>query len=121
MRSKTMRMNRVTRRVVVATAALALVVVAGCSSGSNSGSDASNNPQSSARNPVTTTDADWKPVADALGRTGKLGDNNTAYRVALTRNDLQVTSVRCGHQTGSFVGRVRRIRAVRQQRDVAHG
>ncbi len=31
-------------------------------------------------------------MADALGRTGKLGDNNTAYRVALVRNDLQVTT-----------------------------
>lgn len=41
---------------------------------------------------MTTTDADWKPVADALARAGKLGDNGTAYRVALVRNDLQVTT-----------------------------
>ena len=104
MRSKTMRMTSVTRRVVVATAALALVVVAGCNSGSNSGSNASNNAQSSARNPVTTTDADWKPVADALGRTGKLGDNNTAYRVALTRNDLHVTSYGVAIKPGLSLG-----------------
>jgi hypothetical protein len=41
---------------------------------------------------VRTTDADSKPVADALGRTGKLGDNNTAFRVTLVHNDLQVTN-----------------------------
>ena len=104
MRAKTMRMTSVTRTVVVATAALALVVVAGCNSGSNSGSNASNNPQSSTRNPITTTDADWKPVADALGRTGKLGDNNTAYRVALTRNDLQVTSYGVAIKPGLSLG-----------------
>ena len=104
MRSKTMGMTNVTRRVFVATAALALVVVAGCNSGSNSGSDASNNPQSSARNPITTTDADWKSVAEALGRTGKLGDNNTAYRVALTRNDLQVTSYGVAIKPGLSLG-----------------
>ena len=92
MPSKMMRKTNVVKKMIVGAAAIALVLVAGCSSGSNSGSNANNNAQSNARNAVTTTDADWKPVADALGRTGKLGDNNTAYRVALTRNDLQVTS-----------------------------
>jgi Domain of Unknown Function (DUF1259) len=41
--------------------------------------------------PQTTTAADWKPVADALGRTGTL-QNRTVYRVALPRKDLHVTS-----------------------------
>lgn len=76
----------------IATAATLVVVLAGCSlaskEGAGSGKDQSGNPRSA----VTTTDADWKPVADALGRTGKLGDNNTAFRVALVRNDLQVTT-----------------------------
>lgn len=31
-------------------------------------------------------------MSDALGRSGKLGDNNTTYRVPLVRNDLHVTS-----------------------------
>jgi hypothetical protein len=104
MQSKTTRMNSITNRVVIAAAATALVLVAGCSSGSNNGANANNNTQNSARNPIATTDADWKPVADALGRTGKLGDNNTAYRVALTRNDLQVTSYGVAIKPGLSLG-----------------
>ncbi|WP_415856929.1 DUF1259 domain-containing protein [Sinomonas sp. G460-2] len=42
--------------------------------------------------PIATTDADWKPVTDALGRTGKFGDNNGVYRIPLTRTDLHVTT-----------------------------
>jgi hypothetical protein len=99
-----MRKTSGVRSMIVGAAAIALVMVAGCSSGSNSGSNANNNAQSNARNPVTTTDADWKPVADALGRTGKLGDSNTAYRVALTRNDLQVTSYGVAVKPGLSLG-----------------
>jgi hypothetical protein len=104
MPSKMMRKTNVVKKMIVGAAAIALVLVAGCSSGSNSGSNANNNAQSNARNAVTTTDADWKPVADALGRTGKLGDNNTAYRVALTRNDLQVTSYGVAIKPGLSLG-----------------
>jgi hypothetical protein len=43
-------------------------------------------------------------VADVLGRTGKLGDNNTAYRVALTRNDLQVTTYGVAIKPGLSLG-----------------
>jgi hypothetical protein len=42
--------------------------------------------------PASTTEADWKPVTDILGRTGKLGDNNTTYRIPLPRNDLAVVT-----------------------------
>jgi hypothetical protein len=56
------------------------------------------------QNPVSTTDSDWKPVVDALGRSGKLGDNNTAYRVALTRTDLQVTSYGVAIKPGLSLG-----------------
>ena len=42
--------------------------------------------------PIATTAADWKPVTDILGRTGKLSDNNTTYRIALPRNDLAVVT-----------------------------
>lgn len=79
------------RGIVLAAVA---VVMAACSSASDTGSTSTptTNQQSTPRSPATTTDSDWKSVTDTLGRTGKLGDNNTAYRVALTRNDLQVTS-----------------------------
>src|SRR6516164_18357 len=76
----------------VAIAATLVVVLAGCSSGSKGGAGGGNSQAGNPRSAVTTSDADWKPVADALGRTGKLGNNNTAYRVALVRNDLQVTT-----------------------------
>ncbi|MCC3778353.1 DUF1259 domain-containing protein [Streptomyces sp. UNOB3_S3] len=41
--------------------------------------------------PATTTEQDWKPVADALERPGTLMDR-TVYRVPLPRKDLKVTS-----------------------------
>jgi hypothetical protein len=97
------------KHAVAGTAAIAAtvaVVLAGCSSGSKGGAG-SGNPHSA----LTTTDADWKPVADALGRTGKLGDNNTAYRVGLVRNDLQVTTdgvaIKPGLSLGGYAGFVR--------------
>jgi Domain of Unknown Function (DUF1259) len=42
--------------------------------------------------PAKTTAADWKPVTDILGRTGKLGDNDTTYRIPLPRTDLAVVT-----------------------------
>jgi Domain of Unknown Function (DUF1259) len=87
-------MRTSTSRAVVGMTAIAaaavLVLAAGCSSGSKGGSVAGNEPGSGPRSPVTRTEADWKPVADALGRTGKLGDNNTAYETPLM-GDLVVT------------------------------
>ncbi|MGV9242331.1 DUF1259 domain-containing protein [Streptomyces sp. NPDC003710] len=47
--------------------------------------------QGQAQSPVQTTEADWKPVADALGRTGTLM-KGTVYRVPLPRKDLTVTT-----------------------------
>jgi hypothetical protein len=41
--------------------------------------------------PLQTTEADWKPVVDTLGRTGTLM-NGTVYRVPLPRKDLTVTT-----------------------------
>jgi hypothetical protein len=104
MHSTTMRMTRVTSRVTVIAAAL-VVLAAGCSSGTHTaGTTAATPSQPSPQNPLTTTESDWKAVADALGRTGKLGDNNTAYRVALTRNDLQVTSYGVAIKPGLSLG-----------------
>jgi Domain of Unknown Function (DUF1259) len=89
--------------VAIATAA-AVMLAGGCSSGPKRGPSTGNEQAGTPRSPVTTTDADWKPVADTLGRTGKLGDNNTAYRVALTRNDLQVTSYGVAIKPGLSLG-----------------
>jgi len=93
----------------VAIAATVALVLAGCSSGSKggAGSGEGGNPRSA----LTTTDADWKPVAAALGRSGKLGDNNTAFRVNLVRNDLQVTTdgvaIKPGLSLGGYAAFVR--------------
>lgn len=38
---------------------------------------------------ATTSDADWKPVADILGRTGKLNDGSV-YKIGFARSDLSV-------------------------------
>jgi hypothetical protein len=108
-----MRRTRVkVKDAVVEAAAIAgtvAVVLAGCNSGSKGGTGTveGSNPRSA----VTTTDADWKPVADALGRSGKLGNNNTAFRVNLVRNDLQVTTdgvaIKPGLSLGGYAAFVR--------------
>jgi hypothetical protein len=102
------------KRAVAGTLAIAAavaVVLAGCGSGSKEGAAGGNGQAGNPRSAVTTTDADWKPVADALGRTGKLGDSNTAYRVALVRNDLQVSTdrvaIKPGLSLGGYAGFVR--------------
>jgi Domain of Unknown Function (DUF1259) len=103
--------KRVSVRRAVAFAIAAAVALAGCGSGSKEGASSGNGQAGNPRSAVTTTDADWKPVADALGRSGKLGDNNTAYRIALVRNDLQVTTdgvaIKPGLSLGGYVGFVR--------------
>ncbi|OBI31414.1 peptidase M23 [Mycobacterium sp. E1386] len=97
-------MSGVKRAVVgIAIAATVAVVLAACSSGSKGGTGQPANP----RLPVATGDADWKSVADVLGRSGKLGDNDTAYRINLPRNDLHITSygvdIRPGLSLGGYV------------------
>jgi hypothetical protein len=95
----------------VAIAATVAVVLAGCTSGSKGGGGGATGPARSRHSTVTTTDADWKPVADALGRTGKLGDNSTAYRINLARNDLHITTdgvdIKPGLSLGGYAGFVR--------------
>lgn len=55
--------------------------------------------------PLSTTAADWKRVAETLGRTGTLTDGSV-YRVGLPRTDLKVTShgvtVRPGLALGGY-------------------
>lgn len=89
---------------IVAIAAAAAVVLAGCSSGSQGGGGTGNGQAGNPRSAVATTDADWKPVADALGRTGKLGDGSTAYRINLPRNDLHITSYGVDIKPGLSLG-----------------
>ncbi|OBA75197.1 peptidase M23 [Mycobacterium sp. 1554424.7] len=84
--------KRVSPQHTVAIAAAVALLLAGCGSGSKGAAGSSTGQPGNPQLAATTTDADWKPVADALGRAGKLGDNNTAYRVGLVRNDLQVTT-----------------------------
>lgn len=73
------------RRAAVPVAALLLAALAGCGGGPPPAGEQAG---PALHRPVVTTDADWKGVADALGRTGRLGDDNTVYRVPLTRSDL---------------------------------
>lgn len=78
------------RRLRPTAAVLALVVVlAACAGSAGAKGDAA--AARPAMNPLPTTMADWKPVADTLGRTGTL-TNGTVYRVGLPRTDLKVTS-----------------------------
>jgi Domain of Unknown Function (DUF1259) len=73
---------------VLVSCALAL---AGCTSAGSAGRPAAATTSAADHRPQPTTAADWKPVADALGRSGTL-QNGTVYRVALPRKDLTVTS-----------------------------
>jgi uncharacterized protein DUF1259 len=95
---------------IVAIATVAAVVLAGCRAGSKGGAGNNTGQASNPRSAVTTTDVDWKPVTDALGRTGKLGNNNTAYRINL-RNDLHITSygvdIKPGLSLGGYAAFVR--------------
>ncbi|MER7450415.1 DUF1259 domain-containing protein [Nocardia beijingensis] len=90
-------------RAATMAALLALTAAAGCSSTDTSPTPATTS-AASGRQPVATTDADWKTVTDTLGRTGKFGDNNTAYRIPLVRADLQVTTAGVPIKPGLSLG-----------------
>jgi hypothetical protein len=96
--------KRVSPKHTVAIGAAVALLLAGCGSGSKGGAGSSTGQPANPRSAATTTDADWKSVADALGRTGKLGDNGTAYRVALVRNDLEVTTDNVAIKPGLSLG-----------------
>jgi hypothetical protein len=98
--------HRPQRSATPLTAALLAVALAGCGSNRNDTSHTGTHGDGPHR-PVTTSDADWKSVTDALGRTGKFGDSNTAYRIPLVRNDLQVVTagvpIKPGLSLGGYV------------------
>ncbi|NYI81223.1 DUF1259 domain-containing protein [Nocardioides panzhihuensis] len=86
---------RTVRRGAIPLAALLLVGLAACGTSTDTVEPAAathSSPGHGRHEPIPTTDADWKPVTDALGRTGTFGDNNTVYRIGLPRTDLHVTS-----------------------------
>lgn len=83
------------RRTVPLLAAVLLATLTACAGGPGMAASHQSmqmDEHHEAHPPVATTDADWKPVTDTLGRTGKFGDDNTVYRIPLTRSDLHVTS-----------------------------
>ncbi|OIJ95482.1 hypothetical protein BIV25_20285 [Streptomyces sp. MUSC 14] len=53
--------------------------------------------------PVRTTDADWQPVAAALGRTGTLA-GSVVYGIPLLRTDLDVTTEGVTLKPGMLLG-----------------
>jgi Domain of Unknown Function (DUF1259) len=90
--------------VTLLAAALLAVALAGCGSSNSSGTSHTGSHGGGTHRPVTTSDADWKSVTDALGRTGKFGDNNTVYRIPLVRSDLQVVTVGVAIKPGLSLG-----------------
>lgn len=77
------------RHAAAPLAALLLAAVTSCSSSAPAALSAMDRSQMA---PMSTTEADWSGVTHTLGRTGKFSDNNTVYRIPLTRSDLSVTS-----------------------------
>lgn len=94
--------HRPLRSATLLAAALLAVALAGCGN-SNDTSHTGTHGEGTHR-PVTTSDADWTSVTDALGRTGKFGDNNTVYRIPLVRSDLQVVTVGVPIKPGLSLG-----------------
>ena len=94
--------HRPLRSATLLATALLAVALAGCGS-SNETSHTGTHGEGTHR-PVTTSDADWKSVTDALGRTGKFGDSNTVYRIPLVRSDLQVVTVGVPIKPGLSLG-----------------
>jgi hypothetical protein len=95
--------HRPLRSATLLAAALLAVALTGCGSSNNDTSHTAAH-GGGAHRPVTTSDADWKSVTDALGRTGKFGDNNTVYRIPLVRSDLQVVTVGVPIKPGLSLG-----------------
>jgi hypothetical protein len=94
--------HRPLRSATLLAAALLAVALAGCGN-TNDTSHTGTHGEGTHR-PVTTSDADWTSVTDALGRTGKFGDSNTVYRIPLVRSDLQVVTVGVPIKPGLSLG-----------------
>ena len=84
--------DHIVRAMAAVGAAIVLAGCAGSPAGQPPAPDNRQGMQGGAAQPVQTSEADWKPVADALGRSGQLASGGTVYRVSLPRRDLSVTS-----------------------------
>ena len=80
------------------------MALAGCGSSNTNDTSHTATHGGGTHRPVTTSDADWTSVTDALGRTGKFGDSNTVYRIPLVRSDLQVVTVGVPIKPGLSLG-----------------
>jgi hypothetical protein len=94
--------HRPLRSATLLAAALLAVGLAGC--GNSNDTSHTGTHGGGTHRPVTTSDADWTSVTDALGRTGKFGDNNAVYRIPLVRSDLQVVTVGVPIKPGLSLG-----------------
>jgi carbonic anhydrase len=88
---------------MLATAAMATLSACGTSD-NNQSSSTTHDMGHSAVQPAATTEADWKPVADILGRSGQLKDDNTVYRVGFPRSDLSVVTQNVTVKPGLSLG-----------------
>ena len=103
-----MRNNRIAAATRVAAPLMVVLVgtaLAGCGANSSisTGTNTAGAPPAQ-HSPIATTAADWKPVTDVLGRTGKLGDKDTTYRIPLVRNDLAVVTQNVPIKPGLSLG-----------------
>jgi hypothetical protein len=103
-----MRNNRIGAATRIAAPLMAVLVgpmLAACGGGGSvsTGTTSTGAPPTQ-HSPVATTAADWKPVTDILGRTGKLGDKDTTYRIALPRTDLAVVTQNVPIKPGLALG-----------------
>jgi Domain of Unknown Function (DUF1259) len=96
--------HRPLRSATLLAIALLAVALAGCGSSTSNDTSHTGAHGGGTHRPVTTSDADWKSVTDALGRTGKFGDSNTVYRIPLLRSDLQVVTVGVPIKPGLSLG-----------------
>lgn len=94
--------HRPLRSATLLATALLAVALAGCGNSSDTSREGTHG--GGTHRPVTTSDADWTSVTDALGRTGKFGDNNTVYRIPLVRSDLQVVTMGVPIKPGLSLG-----------------
>jgi hypothetical protein len=94
--------TRVAAPLVVVLVGTALAAC-GANSSNSTGTSTSGAPPVQ-HSPIATTAADWKPVTDVLGRTGKLGDKDTTYRIPLPRNDLAVVTQNVPIKPGLSLG-----------------
>ncbi|WP_432850592.1 DUF1259 domain-containing protein [Amycolatopsis sp. CA-161197] len=98
------------RRAVAPLTAMLLLALAACGSATTATTAAAPDAEIDSdashghNQPIPTTEADWKPVTDTLGRTGTFGDNNTVYRIPLPRTDLHVTSYGVAIKPGLSLG-----------------